>query len=98
MAVIGLDRFFEDTIVVHFGGKAGSIDAYTFAEALIGFADTAYAVSSVIDPGQEIENHHRSDRTRKLPSSHPPPKEEVWWHSITHSEFDILGSSYERNL
>jgi hypothetical protein len=55
MPVIGLDRFFEDTIVVHFGGEAGSIDAYTFAEALIGFADTAYAVSSTIDPGQEIE-------------------------------------------
>ena len=55
MAIISLDRFFEDTIVVHFGGKAGSIDAYTFAEALIGFADTAYAVSSTIDPGQEIE-------------------------------------------
>jgi hypothetical protein len=55
MAIISLDRFFEDTIVVHFGGNAGSIDAYTFAEALIGFADTAYAVSSTIDPGQEIE-------------------------------------------
>jgi hypothetical protein len=55
MAIISLDRFFEDTIVLHFGGKAGSINAYTFAEALIGFADTAYAVSSTIDPGQEIE-------------------------------------------
>jgi hypothetical protein len=55
MAIISLDRFFEDTIVLHFGGEAGSIDAYTFAEALIGFADTAYAVSSTIDPGQEIE-------------------------------------------
>ena len=55
MAIIRLDSFFEDTIVLHFGGKAGSIDAYTFAEALIGFADTAYAVSSTIDPGQEIE-------------------------------------------
>jgi hypothetical protein len=55
MAIIRLDSFFEDAIVLHFGGKAGSIDAYTFAEALIGFADTAYAVSSTIDPGQEIE-------------------------------------------
>ncbi len=55
MAIIRLDGFFEDTIVLHFGGKAGCIDAYTFAEALIGFADTAYAVSSTIDPGQEIE-------------------------------------------
>jgi hypothetical protein len=55
MAVISLERFFEDTIVVHFGSGAGSINARTFAEALIGFVDTAYAVNSTIDPGQEIE-------------------------------------------
>lgn len=55
MATIRLDAFSQDTIVLHFGGEAGSIDAYTFANALIGFADTAYAVNTTIDPGQEIE-------------------------------------------
>jgi hypothetical protein len=44
-----------DTIVVHFGGEAGSIDAYTFAGALIGLTQTAYAISSTVDPGHEIE-------------------------------------------
>ena len=55
MAVIRLDAFHEDTIVVHFGGSAGSIDAYTLANALTGFADTAYAVNATIDPGHDIE-------------------------------------------
>jgi hypothetical protein len=55
MSVIRLDAFHEDTIVVHFGGSAGSIDAYTLANALIGFADTAYAVNATLDPGHDIE-------------------------------------------
>lgn len=55
MATIRLDAFSQDTIVLHFGGPEGTIDAYTLADALIGFADTAYAVSATIDPGQEIE-------------------------------------------
>lgn len=53
MAVIRLDEFHEETIVLHFGGPEGTIDAYTLANALIGFADTAYAVNATIDPGQE---------------------------------------------
>jgi hypothetical protein len=40
---------------VHFGGAAGSIDAYTLGNALIGFADTAYAVNATLDPGHDIE-------------------------------------------
>jgi hypothetical protein len=55
MATVRLDAFSEDTIVLHFGGPEGTIDAYTLANALIGFADTAYAVNATIDPGQEIE-------------------------------------------
>lgn len=55
MAVIRLDAFREDTVVVHFGGAAGSIDAYTLGNALIGFADTAYAVNATLDPGHDIE-------------------------------------------
>jgi hypothetical protein len=55
MADIALSQFHEDTIVVHFGGDFAAIDAYTLANSLIGFADTARAVSRIIDPGQEIE-------------------------------------------
>ena len=55
MATVRLDAFSEDTIVLHFGGPEGMIDAYTLANALIGFADTAYAINAAIDPGQEIE-------------------------------------------
>lgn len=55
MSIIKLDGFSEDTIVLHFGGPKGVIDAYTLANSLIGFADTAYAISESIDPGQEIE-------------------------------------------
>jgi hypothetical protein len=31
------------------------VDVYTLANALTGFADTAYAVNETIDPAQEIE-------------------------------------------
>jgi len=55
MAVIRLAEFRDDTIVVHFGGEFRGVDAFTFASSLIGFADTARAVSASIDPGQEIE-------------------------------------------
>lgn len=40
---------------LHFGGPEGSIDAYTLAEALIGFADMARAISATVDPGTYIE-------------------------------------------
>src|SRR5262245_32382539 len=52
---ISLHELRGDTIVVHFGGEAGTIDAYTFAGALIGLTQTAYAISSTVDPGHEIE-------------------------------------------
>ena len=55
MAIIRLGDFQDDTIVLHFGGSSGSIDAYTLADALTGFADTVLAVSATIDPGTEIE-------------------------------------------
>jgi hypothetical protein len=55
MATVRLEHFSEDTIVLHFGGPEGTIDAYTLANALIGFADTTYAINHTLDPGQEIE-------------------------------------------
>lgn len=53
--VLQLGDFGGDTIVLHFGGSSGTIDAYTLAEALTGFADTALAINATVDPGQEIE-------------------------------------------
>jgi hypothetical protein len=50
-----LREFEGETVVVHFGGSFQSINAYTFANLLIAFADTARAVSETIDPAQEIE-------------------------------------------
>src|SRR5215203_1675664 len=55
MATIRFDDFENDTIVLHFGGAEGSIDAYTLADALIGFADMARAISATVDPGTDIE-------------------------------------------
>jgi hypothetical protein len=55
MAIIRGTDFEGETIVVHFGGPVASIDAYTFANSLIGFADLARAISASVDPGQEIE-------------------------------------------
>lgn len=55
MATLRFDDFEDDTIVLHFGGAEGNIDAYTLAEALIGFADMARAISATVDPGTDIE-------------------------------------------
>jgi hypothetical protein len=55
MATLRFDDFEDDTIVLHFGGAEGNIDAYTLADALIGFADMARAISATVDPGTDIE-------------------------------------------
>jgi hypothetical protein len=55
MPDIRLDEFRGETVVVHFGGDPSSINIYTYTEALRGFADTARLISSLVDPGQEIE-------------------------------------------
>ena len=55
MTVIDLRSLEGDQVVIHFGGAITSVDAYTFANALIAFADTARAVNDVINPGQAIE-------------------------------------------
>jgi hypothetical protein len=55
MDTLRFDDFEDDTIVLHFGGPEGSIDSYTLADALIGFADMARAISATVDPGTEIE-------------------------------------------
>jgi hypothetical protein len=55
MAILRFDDFENDTIILHFGGAERNIDAYTIAEALIGFADMARAISATVDPGTDIE-------------------------------------------
>jgi hypothetical protein len=55
MATLRFDDFEDDVIVLHFGGPEGSIDAYTLADALIGFADMARAISATVEPGTDIE-------------------------------------------
>lgn len=44
-----------DTVVLHFGGMSGAINARTLGEALLGFAELSNAVSATVDPGQEVE-------------------------------------------
>jgi hypothetical protein len=55
MGTVDLRSLDGDQIVIHYGGALNSVDAYTFANSLIAFADTARAVSYVLDPGPRIE-------------------------------------------
>ena len=55
MAVIEIASFDGDTIVLHFGGEPGFVNAETFARSLLGFVQTANAVNASINPGQAIE-------------------------------------------
>jgi hypothetical protein len=55
MATIDLNELEGDQIVIHYGGALTSVDAYTFANSLVAFADTVRAVNAVINPGQAIE-------------------------------------------
>ncbi|MCW5696642.1 MAG: hypothetical protein KIS96_07885 [Bauldia sp.] len=55
MTTVDLSRLRGDQIVIHYGGALTSVDAYTFANSLVAFADAARAVNAVINPGQNIE-------------------------------------------
>lgn len=55
MAIIDLRSLEGDQVVIHFGGEFTNVDAYTLANSLVAFADTAAAVNAVINPGQTIE-------------------------------------------
>lgn len=46
---------YEDTIVLHFGGEATRINAYTLASALVGFADAVKSANYVLNPGFDVE-------------------------------------------
>ena len=55
MADIDLRHLSGDSAVIYFGGPRGSIDALTFANAVIALVDTARAVNEIVYPGEEIE-------------------------------------------
>jgi hypothetical protein len=55
MGTVDLRELRNDQIVIHFGGAVRSVDAYTFGNSLLSFADTIRAVNAVINPEQNIE-------------------------------------------
>ena len=55
MGTVDLGDFDTDQVVIHFGGALTSVDAYTFANSLVAFADTVRSVNAVINPRQNIE-------------------------------------------
>ena len=55
MGTIDLRLLGGDEIVIHFGGSLKSVNAYTFANSLVSFADAVRDVNNVIDPERSIE-------------------------------------------
>ena len=55
MGTIDLSEISGDQIVIHYGGALTSVDAYTFANSLVAFADAVRAINRVINPEQPIE-------------------------------------------
>lgn len=55
MGTVDLGEIKGDQIVIHYGGALTSVNAYTFANSLIAFADTVQAINKAIDPKQVIE-------------------------------------------
>jgi hypothetical protein len=55
MGVVNVGDLGGGQIVIHFGGALTSVDAYTFGNSLIAFADTIRAVNGVLNPEQSIE-------------------------------------------
>lgn len=55
MATIDLTRLEGEQVVIHFGGALTSVDAYTFANSLVGLADTARSINALLNPGRNIE-------------------------------------------
>jgi hypothetical protein len=55
MADINLAAFAEDEFVFHFGGRASEIDAYTFANSLVAFAEAIREINKQINPGTNLE-------------------------------------------
>jgi hypothetical protein len=54
MPVVRVEQF-QETFVIHFGGDAPRINAYTLATTLVNIADAARAANFAINPGYDIE-------------------------------------------
>jgi len=54
MGTVDLSELRGDQIVIHYGGTLHSVDAYTFANSLIAFADTVKAVNKALEPSQSV--------------------------------------------
>lgn len=55
VGTVDLRKLEGNQIVIHFGGALRSVDAYTFANSLVAFADTVRAVNHALNPQQGIE-------------------------------------------
>lgn len=55
MGTIDLRELRGDEVVIHFGGALTSVDAYTFANSLVSFADAARLINEDVAPGENIE-------------------------------------------
>lgn len=55
VGTVDLRELEGNQIVIHFGGALSSVDAYTFANSLVAFADTVRAVNHALNPEQGIE-------------------------------------------
>ncbi len=55
MGTIDLREIDSDQIVIHYGGRLTSVDAYTFANSLTSLADVIVAINKSLNPGLNIE-------------------------------------------
>src|ERR1700676_2628494 len=55
MADIDLTEFSGDEFVFHFGGRPSEVDAYTFANSLIAFAEAIREINKQINPDTKLE-------------------------------------------
>lgn len=55
MNTVDLRKLDDNRIVIHFGGQLTRVNAYTFANTLIAFADTIKTINELVNPGHQIE-------------------------------------------
>jgi hypothetical protein len=55
MGTIDLRHGASDQLVIHYGGRLNSVDAYTFANSLVSLADTIRAINKTVNPSLNIE-------------------------------------------
>lgn len=55
MSTIDLTEFDDDGFVLHFGGRTHEVDALTFGNALVSFAEAIRAINQEVNPGFNLE-------------------------------------------